>query len=52
MAFKYQEGDKVIYRGREYEIQYKDRKGVRDPKENVYYLLRGPMVKESELNKA
>lgn len=50
--FKYNIGQKVLYRGKEYEVQFQDRKGVRDPNEAVYYLKDGPMVKESDLKKA
>ncbi|WPH59014.1 hypothetical protein SEA_LUCKYSOCKE_47 [Streptomyces phage LuckySocke] len=52
MAFKYQVGDNVYYRAKKYAVQFRDKKGVRDPNENVYYLTNGPMVKESELKKA
>lgn len=50
--FKYQVGDKVKYRGREYEVQFRDAKGVRYPNDAAYYLKDGPMVKESDLQKA
>jgi len=52
MAFKYSVGDEVYYKAKRYTVQFRDKKGVRDPKENVYYLTDGPMVKESELRKA